>query len=118
MDNIDLNILKSYILQCKKISTNFTEQILNSFNNYYIDTLCTPDGQLDKNKFNPSQEYYDTLFSFFVYQSVQNSNNIYNKLHKLYTDGNITPIKEERVEKKRKVIIPEGWKLIIGGKCK
>jgi hypothetical protein len=116
MDDIDLNILKSYILQCKKISTNFTEQMLGQFKKYYIDTLCTEDGQLDKNKFSSSQEYFDTLFSFFIYQSMQNANNVYNKLHKLYTDGAIQQV--EQKHNKPSVKLPAGWSVISGGKQK
>ncbi len=102
----DSTLLKAFIKQCKKITSNFDEASLTQLMPILENYLLTNNKEYDINKFEPTTKYYDMLFAFNVILAVKKSNNIFNTFM-LHSNKN---------KKKKKVKIPDGWRVIKGGK--
>lgn len=104
----DSTLLRAFIKQCKKITSNFDEASLTKMMPILENYLLSDNKQYDLNKFKPNTEYYDILFAYHVLRGLKNTNKIFNTFM-------LASNKVRSRKKKRK--LPSNWKVIQGGKA-
>ena len=107
IDNTDYPLLKSFTKQCKRLLANFNEESLSQLIPLLENTLLNKNKQIDINKFSPNNKYYDLLFIYNIINAIKQTNQIFNMCMLQTT--------QKRTYKK-KVKIPNNWKIIKGGK--
>ena len=111
----DSTILKTFIKKVKKLTSEFTEEVLTLELPILKGSLLDKNGRIDFEKFYPSDTYYYQLLSFFIIEAIKSANKIYNEFNLQYERiDRSKKIKSSKTKNKKK--LPSGWKIINGGK--